>query len=141
MYIMKHFVAYIFIVGFVCSQSSHFVQELADLDKQISELLADPSLKGIEDSIHFMNLYCVEMSGLSMKLENDLADRIMKDLIKLYKKGRPKFIDITLDEYEIKKHLLAKDELLTRFKVVQSDSRSAWDEFVTCLIKKSPDPI
>lgn len=120
---------------------TNILTQFSDLDKQISTILEDPSLQTLDEAMHFMNLYCMDMSNLSTKLEQDTAKDIMDDLIKLYNQGRPKFVDMDLNEYELKKYLLVKDEILAKLRVLQSDARNIWDEFVTSLIKKSDKPI
>uniref|UniRef100_A0A1B6FSE8 Uncharacterized protein n=1 Tax=Cuerna arida TaxID=1464854 RepID=A0A1B6FSE8_9HEMI len=139
--IMKYITILSCFILHVYCQTNNILSEFSSLEKQISTILEDPSLQGIEEAMHFMNLYCMEMSNLSLKLDQDMAGDMMEDLIKLYKQGRPKFIDIELNDYELKKYLLVKDKTLTKLKVLQSDARSIWDEFVTSLIKKSDKPI
>lgn len=137
---MKHFILSLLLIASVKCQSNILTQ-FSDLDKQISKILEDPSLQSLDEAMHFMNLYCMEMSNLSLKLDHDMAKDMMDDLIKLYNQGRPKFVDMDINEYELKKYLHVKDETLAKFKVLQSDARSIWDEFVTSLIKKSDKPI
>lgn len=129
------------VISVLVAAETNILTEFKDLDKQISTILEDPSLQGLSEAMHFMNLYCMELSSLSMKLEQNDAKDMMEQFVQLYNQGRPKFVDMDINEYELKKFLHAKDETLVKFKVLQSDARSIWDEFVTNLIKTSDKPI
>lgn len=88
-----------------------------------------------------INDYTNELNNIVIKIEEELGDNILKDAEKIFKLGRPHFLDTNVNNESLVEKLGFNHNEFIGLQKLLSDAVSTWDHFVTTLVKKSDHPI